>query len=414
MTTALVLSRLSPFDSQRVHAVYQRLGTQVEALGRVVERVVCLFLVPPDQQCTADELKEHEERLRRLWSPCLSLRLAPVVSLDEPLSAWQRIGRGIFDFRAQSIARPLDNPRAIAAVDAALQEQPALILAHRLSSMSVLMRLASTVRTRRVFFDMDDIEHIALRRRLLHDPSWPRERLLLLQTPRLMLAEFQAVRLAAATFVCSEADRRYLARFTGSERVHTVPNSVELPPLNEGDTSELLVIFVGSMSSRPNAHAVDTLVQKIWPSVRARVPGARLAIIGSSAQLTESYPSHDPSVSFLGFVEDLESWYRRARVVCCPIYHGAGTRVKIIEAAAHAKAVVSTHLGAEGLNFQDGREIVLRDAPEELARACVQMLHHADAAAQLGRAARERARNSYDRSAVVEQLARIVRTGLHR
>ena len=64
-------------------------------------------------------------------------------------------------------------------------------------------------------------------------------------------------------------------------------------------------------------------------------------------------------MSFAGFVDDLAPWYRSARVVCCPIYHGSGTRVKIIEAAAYAKAIVSTRLGAEGLEFEDGREIML-------------------------------------------------------
>jgi glycosyltransferase involved in cell wall biosynthesis len=116
-------------------------------------------------------------------------------------------------------------------------------------------------------------------------------------------------------------------------------------------------------------------------------------------------------VTFAGFVDDLDQWYRRARVVCCPVYYGAGTRVKIIEAAAHAKAIVSTHLGAEGLNFQDGREIVLRDTTADLADECVRLLRDASAAEQLGAAARDSARAIYDRSAVVERLVRIFTEG---
>ena len=155
---------------------------------------------------------------------------------------------------------------------------------------------------------------------------------MLLQTPRLWLAEVQAMRLATSTFVCSEPDRRYLARFVGAARVQTVPNSAKFPPPEDTDVSEPIVLFVGSMANRPNAHAADVLVQQIWPEVRARVPAARLVIVGSGAELTKSYPAQDPSVSFAGFVEDLGAWYRSARVVCCPIYHGSGTRVKIIEA----------------------------------------------------------------------------------
>jgi glycosyltransferase involved in cell wall biosynthesis len=409
MTTALLVSRLFPFNDQRVHAVYQRLGMQVEALGRVAEQVKCLFLVPP-QRYTETELSEHQERLRRLWSTPLTLQIAPVASPVVPASRWRRVGKGIFDFYEQAIARSLNNPEAVAVVQRALEAGPDIVVAHRLSSMSVLMKLAAQVRGRRLFFDLDDIEHVAFARRLLHDPGYPRERLMLLQTPRLWLAELQAMRLATATFVCSEPDRRYLTRFVGAARVQTVPNSVRFPRLDEEDLSQPIVLFVGSMANRPNAHAVEVLVEQIWPKVRAHIADARLVIIGTGAELTRSYPPTDPSVSFAGFVDDLAPWYRSARVVCCPIYHGSGTRVKIIEAAAYAKAIVSTRLGAEGLQFEDGREIVLRDAPETLASACVQLLQDAGGAQRLGRAAHARAADLYEHGAIVRRLAHIYST----
>jgi glycosyltransferase involved in cell wall biosynthesis len=407
MTSALVVSRFFPFNSQRVHAVYQRLGTQVEALGRLVDRVDCLFLVPAGQGCSPDELKAHQERLRRTWSPAVSLRLAPTIREDEPSGLWQRLGQGVFDFHAQPIARPACAEAAVAAVSTALDTRPQIVLAHRLSSMCALMRLADKVRGLPLFFDMDDIEHVSAFRRLLHHPGWPMERLMLLQTPRLMLAEIKAMRLSTATFVCSEEDRRYLARFVGSGRVRTIVNSVRFPAVSTEDTSEPLMLFVGSMGYRPNAQAADALVQKIWPKVLARVPEARLVIVGSRPELAMAYPPDYPSVTFAGFVDDLDDWYRRARVVCCPIYYGAGTRVKIIEAAAHAKAIVSTPLGAEGLNFEDGREIVLRDTTTGLSEECVRLLSDARAAARLGEAAREKARQTYDRAAVLDRLVSI-------
>lgn len=415
MTTALVVSHSFPYNAERVHGIYQRLGTQVEALAKVVEHVHCLFLVPVDQNCAPDMIRDHERRLRRLWSPAVSIRLAPTVTHDVPESRWQRIGRGVFDFHAQLIARRTSNAAAIASVSAALDARPDVVLAHRLSSMCVFMKIARQAPQRMrgvpLFFDLDDIEHVASVRRLLRDPGWPAERLLLLQAPALMFAEIQAMRLAAATFVCSEEDRRYLARLTHRARVQTVPNSVTFPTLGDTDASEPLVLFVGAMGYRPNAQAADSLVQKIWPAVRARVPGARLVVVGPGREHTASYHSADESVTFSGFVADLHSWYRRARVVCCPIYHGGGTRVKIIEAAAHAKAIVSTRMGAEGLNFEDGREIILRDAPAELADACVRLLGDPNAAAQLGRAALQKARSTYERSAVVDRLEDIFRAG---
>ena len=414
MTTALVVSRYFPNDSLTV-GVHQRLGTQVQALAKVVDRVDCLFLQPVDRRYAAQEIQEHEARLRRLWSPAVWIRVAPTLVDDEPPRLWQRRGRGVFDFHAQRIARPASTAAACDAVSAAVDGRPDIILAHRLSSMCVLMALARKApeKTRRapLFFDLDDIEHVSWFRRLLHDPGWPAERLQMLQVPRLMLAEIQAIRLAAVTFVCSEADRRYLARFPGTEHVQTVPNSVTFPPLDDRDMSEPLVLFVGSMGYRPNIQAVDLLVQEIWPAVRAQVPAARLVVIGPCPELTASYHTADESVIFPGFVDDLQSWYARARVVCCPIRHGGGTRVKIIEAAAHAKAIVSTRLGAEGLNFEEGREIILRDAPAQLAEACVRLLGDRHGAARLGKAALQKAHGTYERGAVVDRLAGIFRAG---
>jgi glycosyltransferase involved in cell wall biosynthesis len=412
MTSALVVSHLFPSSPEQVHGVYQRLRVQVEALATMVDRVRCLSLVARSDDCSAHLARAHEAQLR-LWSPAVSLQLAATADGDVP-GWWRQIWQGIFDFRRQPITRCYSTRRAVAAVSRALEERPDIVLAHRLTSMSVFMRIARESPQRLqgipLYFDMDDIEHVKLVRRL-REPARRSERLLLLHVPALLFTEIQAVRLAAATFVCSDSDRRYLSRLSRTNRVQTISNSVSFPTHIDADDSEPLVLFVGAMIYRPNAQAVDTLVRDIWPAVRERVPAARLAIVGSGPEHTDSYRSPDDSVTFTGFVDDLAPWYRRARVVCCPIYQGSGTRVKIIEAAAHAKAIVSTRLGAEGLDFEDDREIILHDAPAQIAAACVRLLRDSGAAARLGRAAAQKARGRYERSRVVKQLADIFRAG---
>src|SRR5205085_8175417 len=94
MTTALVVSRYFPNDSRTV-GVHQRLGTQVQALATVVDRVDCLFLQPVERHYAAAELREHEQRLRRLWSAAVWIRVAPTLVDDEPPTLWQRRGRGV-------------------------------------------------------------------------------------------------------------------------------------------------------------------------------------------------------------------------------------------------------------------------------------------------------------------------------
>ena len=275
--------------------------------------------------------------------------------------------------------------------------------------MSVLMRLSREVGGTPVFFDLDDIEHIALSRQLLRDPELPTERLKLLQVPRLLLAEIQAVHHARLTFVCSESDRRYLRRLACSSRIEVVENSTHFPATIGTGASEPIVVFVGFLRYAPNVLAADTLVRDIWPLVHARVPGARLIIAGRYPEVLKSYPATDPSVTFAGFVDDLAELYAKARLVCCPILNGGGTRIKIIEAAAHARAVVATPLAAEGLTFRDGTDIVLRDTVEGLAAACVQLLQDPSLAVRLGLAARERAIATYEHGTVVARLERLFR-----
>jgi len=416
MTTALVVS---PYFSRQsgamAHGVFQRLGTQVEALARVVDQVDCLFLAGARLQCSPEEISAHEQRLRRSWSANLSLTIAPVRGANPASTRWPRwqcYGRGIFDFYSQQLVSGLNNEAAELAVRSALRAAPDLIFAHRLLAMSVMMRLSREVGRTPVFFDLDDIEHVSVARRLLRCPDWPLQRLQLLQIPRLLLAEVQAVRRSRLTFVCSEPDRRYLGRLACSRRVEVIINSTRFPERVRAGAAEPVVLFVGHLGYRPNALAAEVLVRDIWPMVRTRVPNARLILAGSDPEAVRSYPATDPSVTFTGFVEDLAELYAQARVVCCPILSGAGTRVKIIEAAAHARAIVSTTLGAEGLTFENGREIVLRDGVAPLAEECVRLLRDPAAAERLGIAARERARITYQQRTVVAQLERLFRAAL--
>jgi glycosyltransferase involved in cell wall biosynthesis len=145
----------------------------------------------------------------------------------------------------------------------------------------------------------------------------------------------------------------------------------------------------------------------------ARVPGARLVIAGSNPeQLRSCRRSNDPSVTLRGFVDDLAALHALTRVVCCPIFYGSGTRIKIIEAAAHGRAIVSTPPGAEGLEFENGTEIVLRDGVASLAEECIRLLQDPVAAERLGAAARQRARAVYERSAAVDRLQRLFERAL--
>ena len=411
-TRALVISRYFPQDPQMVHGVFQRLGTQIEALGRVADRVDCLFLVARKQKYSPQELAAHRERLSRLWSTDVNLTVAPVAEVPKRRSRWLEFGVGIFDYYRQPIICEANNPEAREAVAAALRSGPDLVHVHRLSAMSILMQLKYDAKGIPLFFDLDDIEHVAATLRLVRSPQWLGEQLKLLHIPRLLFAEMQAIRLSQRTFICSHSDHRYLQRLVGEKHLAVVPNSSPIPPGDTHDRSEAVVLFVGSMFYEPNALAADTLVRDIWPRVLAQMPDARLVIAGIHPELIPAFASAPPGVTFTGFVTDLSELYATARVVCCPILYGGGTRIKIIEAAAYGRPVVATSLAARGLAFQKGSEILISDNFAQLAQECVRLLQNPHEARELGVAARERARSTYDRSVILQQLEKIFAGGL--
>src|SRR5262249_5552633 len=113
-----------------------------------------------------------------------------------------------------------------------------------------------------------------------------------------------------------------------------------------------------------------------------------------------------PGVEFTGFVDDLEALYQQSRVVCCPVLAGGGTRIKIIEAAACGKPIVSTRIGAEGLEMVDGMELLLRDEPKSFAEACLRLLKDSTLCNKLGYAARAAVIRYYDRSRVIQSIQR--------
>jgi len=412
VTTALVISRAFPASDRIAWGNLLRLESQLEALGRVVDRIECLFLIPEESKFSPQEVRAHEERLRRRWSAKVSVQLAPVLRPMRTPTRWQYYGPGMFHYHAQQAAEGVGTEAALRVVRAAVRAGPDLIFAHRLPAMSLLLKMRREVGEIPVFFDLDDLEHLSFGRRLMHHPGWPLERLLLLQLPRLVLTEMRAVHRSRSTFVCSERDRRHLARLTGSRRIDVVANAIGIPADVRAGAPEPVVLFLGVMSYPPNAQAADTLVRDIWPTVHARVPRARLIIAGARSDSLQSSRAADASVTFSGFVEDLAALYAQARVVCCPIFYGSGTRMKIIEAAAYARAIVSTTVGAEGLAFENGSEIVLRDGIAALADGCVRLLEDALAAERFGTAARERARATYDRTVVVSKLERLFAAGL--
>ena len=170
---------------------------------------------------------------------------------------------------------------------------------------------------------------------------------------------------AVTTTVCTEEDRSRLGRHSATPPFF-VPNIYAPPAGGEGfDAGEGFalgdrLLFVGTLSYAPNAQGLRWFLDTIFPSFRDARPGATLVVVGRSPS-TEVQASCEATegVTLIADAPDVLSHYARARAVVVPLLAGGGTRIKILEAAFAQRPVLSTAIGAEGLGFNDGRELLL-------------------------------------------------------
>jgi glycosyltransferase involved in cell wall biosynthesis len=174
----------------------------------------------------------------------------------------------------------------------------------------------------------------------------------------------------------SEHDRTLMSRWVDPSRITVVPTGVDLDtyhPEKATIPSQPLVLFVGAMDWEPNIDAVQYFRTAIWPSVAARVRQAGFRVVGRNPDRRVQKLA-SASVEITGSVPSVVEHLREAAVVVVPLRIGGGTRLKIYEAMAMGKAVVSTTVGAEGLDVRPGADIVLADNPADFAQAIVEML----------------------------------------
>jgi glycosyltransferase involved in cell wall biosynthesis len=399
MRALVITPTLPPRPGLDVNGVYQRHALFIGALASVAQRLRIVHLVPasvigawPDGAALDSAQSAH-------WGCPVSVALLP--RRVRPQSFYTHYLAGI----AAAAAQPQLYPFAGAAVGAALRAElaaaPDLVLAMSLPAMLALR--AAGMQPRNLYFDVDDVPHLVRLRASLQPPLRPGQLLALAQLPALLAATGAAVRAARASFVCSPADRLALRR-VGVAGAAVVPNATDLPaaapPLPQAPT----LLFLGACHHPPNVAAAERLARRILPLVRAELPAARLLLAGDGSDRLAFAAL--PGVSGLGFVPDLATLYATTRVVCAPITSGSGTRLKLLEAAAYARAMVATRIGAEGLAFVDGQHILLRDSDADIAAACVRLLREDALAHRLGEAARALVREQYQAAAIRDQLAR--------
>jgi sugar transferase (PEP-CTERM/EpsH1 system associated) len=214
----------------------------------------------------------------------------------------------------------------------------------------------------------------------------------------------------------SREDREMISDEYKIENVSDVPTGVDTeyfrPRANESVEAGTLV-FTGSMDWLPNEDAIRYFTAEILPLIRRKVPHVKLVVVGRNPfQSLIELSKSDASIVVTGRVEDVRPYMERASAYVVPIRIGGGTRLKIYEAMAMEKPIVSTTVGAEGLPLRNGVEIVLADTPEAFAEETVRVLKDESYARELGLRAARRVWESFGWDKVASEFASICERAL--
>jgi glycosyltransferase involved in cell wall biosynthesis len=229
-----------------------------------------------------------------------------------------------------------------------------------------------------------------------------------LEYQRLARSEQYYAERTARVLAVSERNRQFFARFVGgAEHVTLLPTGVDTDyfrPAPEASRERTLV-FTGSMDWAPNHDAMDYFYRDILPIIRAEEPDVETWMVGRNPSPALSrLVNGDPNIHLTGRVDDVRPFMNRSSIYVLPMRTGSGTRLKVFEAMASGKAIVSTPIGAEGLPVTDGENLLLAENAVEFAKAVIRLIRNVDLRRHIETSARAFADRGFSWRAATDQL----------
>jgi polysaccharide biosynthesis protein PslH len=257
-----------------------------------------------------------------------------------------------------------------------------------------------------------NVEHLILQRYAQQESNPLKALYARLEAGKLRRFEAATYKRAASVMVCSKLDGNLLEQLCPGLKTAVVPNAVDVLDYEIGaEEDPVTLVYQGGMDWFPNRDALEYFVRAILPLVQKEIPGARLIAAGRNptAEFRARF-SDVPALQFTGTLPDLRPTIAKAAVCVVPLRVGSGTRLKILESGAMGKAIVSTTIGAEGLDFVPGEEILIADDPGAFAANVVELLRNPGWRKAMGQAARNRVAQDYDVKALKRSIDGVFRS----
>jgi sugar transferase (PEP-CTERM/EpsH1 system associated) len=250
----------------------------------------------------------------------------------------------------------------------------------------------------KVIIDQHNIEHELLRLTYQQEKRWLRKWYNWYEYRLVMPVELERCRNADLVVMTSERERLLLQELLPESVIEEVRTGLNLETYGEIESVQEIphqIVFTGTMNYYPNISAALFFAQHCWPIIRANVPDASWQIVGRNPPPEVSRLGELPGVSVTGSVPDVRPYLASSAVAIAPLLVGSGTRVKILEAFAMRKAVVSTTVGYQGLDVESEKHLLVADQPEAFAEAVIRLLHNPAQRIDLGNAGRALVEEEY-------------------
>ncbi len=256
--------------------------------------------------------------------------------------------------------------------------------------------------------DLDDLLHLRLKGEYTQKAGLRKtiaERLIYYKHFR---AELSAIRKFKKVGLCSEADRDYVARLCpqAADKLHIIPNGFDITALTDFASRNVswpaVLGFVGYLSYKPNYEGLCWFIKEVWPGIYAKDPQIEFHIAGMISKELK-LPEY-AGIKYLGFVDDLAQEMNTWSALVVPLLSGGGTRLKILEGFARSCPVVSTSIGAYGLEVEHGRNILLSDEPESFIKCCHELCVSKALQQKLSDSGRETFRSLYHWDKIGESI----------
>ena len=213
----------------------------------------------------------------------------------------------------------------------------------------------------------------------------------------------------------SDIDAAVFQRHCAEDVIEIIPNGVDVAHYQPDFSAEASahLIYIGSMDWYPNEDAVSFFTDEVLPRIYAEVPEVKFSIVGGNPSARVQKLAEREGVVVTGRVPEIKPYFAEATVFVVPLRIGSGTRLKILEALAMGKAIVSTSVGAEGLDLKDGEEIFIADEPTAFTEAVTRLLKDPSLRRRIGESGRARVEQDYDWRSIGEKLHQLYTKILH-